>query len=240
MAKPKAMPLSLVKSALAEFWAENPNEAKPYHVIRNYLTSRFKGVSERTVFRVLNQLVKEGVLQKNVEPTHRTWYKPTNSLTPALFSVYSFWHALGYKPRPVSTRENEPKALLLEAEKKFSLEDMLVRVLIRSLYGLLKTLETGNREWYEYTKNPLTLNPFMLTFFGLNLNKVVGQTSKHAKTGGLELYTITTWELNLTQEEINEIKRKIQETFPEEWRQLDMLYEAALKAVGLLTKQEAA
>jgi len=69
-----------LKRLLTKLWSKNFEEWKQYHEIRDYLKNlpELKNVSERTIMRYLKSLVEEGFLEKKVEETHRTWYKPKN------------------------------------------------------------------------------------------------------------------------------------------------------------------
>ncbi|MEM4679565.1 MAG: hypothetical protein QXL98_01360 [Thermofilaceae archaeon] len=83
MGRRKEIPLDYgVKAKLALLWQNNTNEWKRYHEIRNHLKSfpEFKKISERTIIRYINQLCTEGFLEKRIELTHRTWYKPREAI----------------------------------------------------------------------------------------------------------------------------------------------------------------
>lgn len=78
MGRAKEIYINQLQSKLSKLWFKNPEEWKQYHVIRDFLKQlpEFKKLSERTIMRYLSRLVETGFLEKKVELSHRTWYKP--------------------------------------------------------------------------------------------------------------------------------------------------------------------
>lgn len=209
------------------------------------------GMSSRTLVKALNRLQKEGVITRQIQANTDKYPPPVfymltpeggKTLTPYVFATMSFWWAMGYKaesPKPVRVETAEgavKEGVLLKAET-LSLAEMFTRLFARAVYGLIKYFETKNIDWLNCTQTPLAINPFMLEFLGYK-GEFTGFIKPEQSIQGESVGSLG-FIVKITQEDIGKLKRQAEKLLKEEWRQLDMFYEASLKSVERLTKKEA-
>ena len=194
MTKTKTVSLLNLKRKLAKLWRKEPQEWKRYHQIRDYLkqSPEFNSLSERTIIRYLNHLMKIGFLEKKIEPTHRTWYKPKN----------------------IELQREELKQIIDEIENEKLLLELKAARCVEPIYKIIAILEEGELST-KHISEKLNISESKLTEYLSKLENIglVTETEKGcwklSFEGLLAVINFSTFDVEQTE--------KIAKNYPESW-----------------------
>ncbi|MHA1628556.1 MAG: winged helix-turn-helix transcriptional regulator [Candidatus Heimdallarchaeota archaeon] len=204
------------------------------------------GLSTRTLQKALKRLMSQQKIYRQVEPTEK--YPPPvlygltpegeKSLLPIVFQIKSSFYTLGFIPR---YEKAEIKGEKEEVTIKFPLEDELKgasiqkclqivcrRFFATALFNLLQYLETGDPLWKEQIPDGILTSHF-LARFGLTDYAEM----KTAPIGGYSedlILKVTNETILIDKERLKVFENAIKQTFPEEYKQLQQIYNECVKS----------
>ena len=200
-------------------------------------------ISSRTLRKALLRLENQGKVFRQIA-TGKKYPPPVlyglteagkKSLASLIFSAKTWNYILGweYKWEKAETNTNQVKIPLKNVYQNLSVEERLQvmarRFFVTKLFGLLKTLETGDSSWLELVSEGLPVTPFLL--LQLNIPKE-GDVIGRAKTKILEqepLIFKEDWSCYLDNEAVTRLKNVLSHAFPKEYEELQKLYNECIE-----------
>ena len=212
--------------------------APDYKLRWNELLEKTK-LSKRTLSKSLQRLQECGYVHRFLDPKSTEYPPPVyyqlaeerkDVIAPLLFSIYSFYYAMGLLENIMKAPTLTPISSLTEP-----LKIMARRLFARSFFAFIKYLETGNPNWYAYVKDDLSINPLMLFQIGFALlpNVDIKAKADEKEMNGLSIIELKYTEISIPQKNakkyIEGLKWIVKKAFPKEFDELEKIFQASIK-----------
>ena len=208
-------------------------------------------ISSRTLRKALLRLENQGKVFRQIA-TGKKYPPPVlygltevgkKSLAPLIFSAKTWNYILGweYKWKKAELNMNQLKiplknvcARALSVEER--LQIMAKRFFAVKLFGLLKTLETGDNSWFELVSEGLPVTPNLLVQLNIPL-KALDQTKEGEVIARAEVKILEQeplifkedWRCYLDNEAVTRLKNVLSHAFPKEYEELQKLYNECIE-----------